>query len=316
MHIRHILLSGLLIASALLPRQLSAQGVVIAPARASADYRLSEKTDRLLEEKMKSALTAQGISSVSEFARFALEPSVAILDEHTSTGVPPKTTMSCSITFSIVDVMTGNVFDSYTIETEGKGTNKTNTLHKAIAAIRLASPDFNAFVNRSRVRVEDYYESQLDNIISMARSSATQGDYEYALYILSEVPSSIRSYSRVAKAIDECYADYREAQALAMLQKAEAIWTASPNASGAQDAMKVLEDIPMGTKYDSKVKALMSKISSKLSADEKRRWDLIVKEAERRHQEKQSVIKAARDVAVAYARNQPKTISETNIILW
>lgn len=314
MKVKHLLYCLLAIAY-LSPQLLSAQGIAIAPAHAVCDYNLGDKADRLLGQKMKQALTANGVSSESEFARFALVPNITIVDEHTSTGLPPKTSMELSFTFAVTDAQTGNVFDSFVINTNTKGSNKANTLHKAIASLQLDNGEFRGFVSRSRGRIVDYYERQVDNLINLARSSAKQGEYGFALYTLSEIPSAIPSYSKVVKALEECYQNYANAESKRLLQQAEAVWAANPTASGAQEAMEIVREIPMGTKQDKAVKAFMAKVSKKMTADNQREWALLEKEAARRHAEKQAVVKAARDVAVAYAKNQPKKVYN-NIILW
>lgn len=314
MKVTYLLFSILAIAC-LSPRLISAQGLTIAPAHVVSDYNLGDKTDHLLGQKMKRVLTSSGLSSESELSRFALVPHITIVDEHTSATVPPKTTMQLSVSFDVTDMQTGNVFNSYEITVQGKGTNKANAIHHSVTALSLDTPEFKSFIGRSRSRINDFYESQVDNLVALARTHAKQGEYGLALYLLSEVPGSIASYGKVISAIEECYDLYIEVRAPQLLRQAEATWATSPNATGARKAMELLQEIPAGyKKYDKQVSAFIDKVAKKAIADDNRTWDFLEREAERRHLERISTLEAARDVAVAYALNQPQPIN--NIILW
>jgi dihydroxyacid dehydratase/phosphogluconate dehydratase len=126
------------------------------------------------------------------------------------------------------------------------------------------------------------------------------------------------------------------------LNQAKVTWVASQNAAGAENAGEILSTInPMST-CQPEVDAFIKGINNKLHADEKAKWDFKVKQYQdrlamqkeemriaeeksqrddvyRENQAKRNVeldkirVKAYRDIAVEYARNQPKTVTYNNI---
>lgn len=292
----------------------NAQGVPITPAHAKSDYELSNKVDTQLKNKMVKALNAVGLVNNDPLARFALLPTIGIVSENTRASVPVKTDMELDFTFSIVDWMTGNVYDTESIVVKSTGTTKQNTIAKAASSLKLDTPEFQSFLGRAQQRIISYYEANLKNLLNQAKNLSKQGEYEHALYVLGEIPSAVNGYDRVVAAMNECYKLYNDKLAADLCQKAEAAWIASPNQNGAQEALALLSQIPSNTSSASRAKAIMNKIEKKLSADEKREWALREKELNRRHKETMAATQAARAIGVAYAKNQPKTV--TKIILW
>jgi dihydroxyacid dehydratase/phosphogluconate dehydratase len=126
------------------------------------------------------------------------------------------------------------------------------------------------------------------------------------------------------------------------LNQAKLTWAAAQNAAGAENAGEILRTINPMAKCQPEVDAFIKSINSKLRADEKAKWEFKVKQYQdrvamqkeemriadeksqrddvyRENQAKRNVeldkirVKAYRDVAVEYARNQPKTVTYNNI---
>lgn len=311
---RSLSLTLLLVGMSTLCTLSRAQGISISPAHAQADYKISDKLDTQLKNKMVQALNAGGMVSNDPMARFALLPTIGIISESTKATIPAKTEMELDFTFSIVDWMTGNVYDTYSIPVQTKGTNKQNALAKGASSLTLNTPDFQSFLDRGRHRIISYYESNLNNILSQAMGLSKQGEYEHALYLLSEVPSCIGSYRKVVDTMSQCYIAYNNKIAADICQRAESAWIAEPNATGAREALAILSDLPANTTSAGRAKALMRKIEKKLSVDERRQWALLEKELNRKHKEEMATINAVKAIGVAYAKSQPKQV--TNTVLW
>jgi len=127
-------------------------------------------------------------------------------------------------------------------------------------------------------------------------------------------------------------------------QEAKTIWASNSSSKGAEEAAEVLSKIDPLALCQHAVEEFIKSIDAKLKADEKARWefkiqqyeDQIAKEKEQmRLVEEKSIrddefrgnqairnleldkirVHAYREVAVEYAKNQPKTINY-NIIYW
>ena len=83
---------------------------------------------------------------------------------------------------------------------------------------------------------------------------------------------------------------------------------------------------PLWPDYPEVVK-FRDEISAKLSADEKREWDLMMKkyedeqafkrqQYEDEQQFKQSIVNACREIGVAWGKNQPQTVTRNITRLW
>ena len=292
----------------------SAQGIIVAPAHAESTTTIDGRIDTQLRDKMVRVLTARGIAGNPELAHFALVPSIAIDSERTLATLPPSTQTELSVTFRVVDLFSGNVYGSRAETVKATGTNKQNALIKCINALKLDSEPFTAFIDNTREKIFMYYESQVDNIVASSRVMMQRLNYQGALMSLSEVPSSIPSYAKVANLLEECYTLYIEKDAQDKLRQAKALWTANPTPEGAAQVAEVISSLPTGTKADAEINALLANISQRLKEIDLREWEAKLKDAERQHLEKSARLAAAKDLAMELARNQPKTI--TKIVLW
>lgn len=137
------------------------------------------------------------------------------------------------------------------------------------------------------------------------------------------------------------------------LQEAKTIWAANSSSTGAEEAAEVLSKIHPLASCQREVEKFITSVDAKLKADEKTRWEFKIKQYEDKvarekeemriaeaksirddeyrenqsqrdaeYREKQAVrnseldkicVRAYRDIAVEYAKNQPKTITYSNI---
>jgi hypothetical protein len=142
--------------------------------------------------------------------------------------------------------------------------------------------------------------------------------------------------------LSSIYQQKIDADCKTKLKEAKVTWTANQTPEGAEKAGDILSSINPMASCQKDVDALVKSIDSKLKADEKASWQFKMKQyadkiaaqkeqvriAEekskrddnyRENQSKRNIeldkirINANREVAVEYARNQPKTITYNNI---
>lgn len=312
---KKILFIAAVIIAALPFSRTQAQVLNVSPAHLVCDYQVPEKLDTQVKSKLQRALTQYGISSEPGYSRFAMVPTVSINNEETTATVPVYCNVDFDLVISLQDAVSGKVFASFTREVKGRGTNKANAIAKGISALKLNEPDFQAFCEDAKQKVIDYYETNMSAIIAKAQNAAKVRSFEEALYILAEIPEECPSYnSRVAPLISQCYKQQMDLYGEKVLADARAAWAANPNATGAAQVAAILADMPPSCSSSAAAKSFVGQITTKVESLEKWERNYMDREQAYRHDERKAQIAASKAVAIAYARNQPRTI--TKVYLW
>ena len=304
-----------LLALILWPIIAVSQNLTIAPAHLVCDYDIPEKLDTQVKTKLQRSLTSYGISSEPGVARFTMVPSVAIIDERTTTTIPVFCDVDFDFVVTLQDAYSGTVFASFTKETSSRGTNKANAIAKGISSIRLDGPDFIRFCDEAKRKVYDYYEEQMSAIISKAKQAASNRDYQEAIFLLAEIPEECTSYdSRVLPLMTQYFKQETDLYGERILAEARAVWAAEPNEHGAARVAEILSNIPPSCSSSTAARQFVNQITNKI--EELEQWERNYQERELayKHDERKATIAAAQAIAVAYASNQPRYI--TKVYLW
>lgn len=296
---------------------LFAQELTVAPAHVICDYKLTDKIDSQVKSKIGRALSKYGISSEPGASRFVIVPEITITNEETRPTVPPICEMEFDFTLSLTDISTGRTFSTYTYSVAASGGNKGNAIAKGVSAIKMTDPDFIRFVEEAKTKVIDYYEEQIPAILVKAKNAASARNFQEAIYHLYEIPIECPSYNtKVAAFIQECYKKEMDLQGEKILNDAKAAWAADPTESGAAKVAEILANMPPSCSSSAAAKSFVSSIASKIEAVHQWERDYAEREQKFAHNEQMASIQAAKEIGVAYAKNQPKVVYNTNVILW
>lgn len=293
----------------------SAQQFAVRPAHLNSDYDVPEKAETQLRDKMLAALSSAGLATTAENASVALVPSISILNEQTGAGVQKTVSMDLNYTFSLVGIASGVVFDSYVVEgVQTRGQNKINAVARSFAGVNLNTPAFLAFLSNGQSKIVAYYARQLQKILAKAQTNINTKQYADALAILMEIPDEIPGYStKVLPMVERTYKMYANNLAASLLQQAQAAWAAAPDEEGAERVAKILSEMPVGTTSSAAARQLVKQIEARVKALDQRRWAAMNAALARDHQERMSVIKAARDVAVAQAKRPIRVVQHVHL---
>lgn len=295
---------------------LFAQTFTVAPAHLVSDYNLSEKLDSQVQQKLQKALTKNGIGSLPHISRFAVVPTVIITNEVVTATVPQFFDVEFELVFNMCDIQTGKVFGSTSIETKTRGSSRENALTKGISSMKYdKDPAFVNFIAQSKKAIFDYYEQNLSAILSKAEQAAMNNDYAQANFIISEIPLEIPSYETMVQPVLFVYAQKAIDMVVEpLLNQAKAAWAANPNSEGAEKVAQILMKAPAGSSFSEEINNLIIKIETDVKSIDQREWNLKVQQLNNEHVERMDQIKAARDVAISWAENQPKVVNK--IYLW
>lgn len=293
----------------------SAQQFAVLPAHLNSDYNVPEKAETQLRDKMLAALSSAGLATTAENAAVALVPSISILNEQTGAGVQNTVSMNLNYTFSLVGIASGVVFDSYIVEgVQTRGQNKINAVARSFAGVNLNTPAFQAFLSNGQSKIVAYYQRQLQKTLAKAQTNINSKQYDDALAILMEIPEETPGYTtKVLPMVERTYKMYANNLAASLLQQAQAAWAAAPDEEGAERVAEILSEMPVGTTSSAAARQLVKEIEARVKALDQRRWAAMNAALAREHQERMSVIKAARDVAVAQAKRPIRVVQHVHL---
>ena len=233
-----------------------------------------------------------------------------------------------------------------TISAMGVGTSETKAYIAAIKNIKPRNKEITAFMEESKRKIVDYYETHSEEIIAEAKKLASTQNYEEALTLLSSVPNVCsRCYKECSEMISPIYYKWINADGAYCLQQAQTVWAESPNRQGAEKAMDYLSKINFAATCMPEAQKLTEQIKTKMLVEdkrewefkmqqykdnierEKRQWEQHVQEYRDRHERMMAqdaqraanqrlIIKACRDIAMERAKNQPQVINYSRIYVW
>lgn len=285
--------------------------IMLTPFVDSTAGGLDENNVSVLEGNLRTLISRAGLESAYG-GRFILAVKVSLLDKTMTSTIPVKVKQKVQLTFAIGDSQTGTCYGSTTTELSGVGDTDVQATLACFRNLRV-TPELKALIATSKDRIIDYYDNNAPAILAKAQSLVKGQKFEEALYELSFVPNECRCYPEVAAYMTQVYQTNINHDAAQVLAEAQAIWSADPNPGySAEEAMRILGQINTDAKCYPQAQALMKKIEARVKS---------VTDAETAHErdmEKRRLaastavakaqIKAARDVAVAYAKSRPRVV--------
>lgn len=257
-----------------------------------------------LKNKLTQAAIHNGIAAGEDFSRFFITADIAMVTQDFVPGPPKQVSQNMELTLYIADLFDQKIFSSTTLPIVGVGTNETKAFISGIKGLNVRSKQMEDFMNKGKVKIIDYYNSQCDNIIKKANSIAFQKQYEEAIYLLTSVPDACTEcYDKALSATEHIYQNYIDYLCDINFAKARSAWAAEQNSAGANSAGEFLSQIYPDAKCYGDATDLYNEIRGKVLDDwkfEMKKWqDGVDLESQR--------IGAMRDVGVAYGNGQQPT---------
>lgn len=351
---KHILLSILFFLNTIaLFAQDNIFMTVIVPEREN----IPSEAAKQLQVKLQQLVAANGIASDDVNNRFVITAKASILTKDIIPGPPISVSQNIDFTIIIGDAVENKIFETFTISTTGVGQNENKSFISAIKNIKPKSKELIAFLEKGKQDIVSYYNSRCAQVKQEAQSLAAARKYDAAIYQLMLIPDVCDCANDCQELAIQYSKEYTINHAAQLLNEAKAAWAQSPNATGAAKAADIITRIPANTPSQPAIESLTKEINSKLRSDEKKEWEFRMqkyKDEQANHEREQAMraeqqradneyrsrqqaannayrtrqqaadnaarkqlIDAYRQVGLAYANNQPKTIIyQKNIILW
>jgi predicted Rdx family selenoprotein len=252
--------------------------------------------------------------------RFIITANISITTKDIIPGPPQMIAQNMDITLFIGDAIENKVFANTIISTKGIGTNENKAFIDAIKQINTKNKGIQSFLEEGKTKIISYYSTQCDFIVKKAESLKELEKYSEAIYTLALVPEVCKDcYLKCSSELSAMYDLKINADGKARLNEATAIWAASPNNQGAQQATNLIMQIKPQAKCYSEASDLLKKINEKVIVDEKERLRQQEENYKREHELAKENIKpqaeiekerinAYREIAVEYIKNQPQVV--------
>jgi len=297
---------------------------------------LPYEAHKLLTTKLSQIITANGIADNENFVRFVLTAKINVISKDIIAGPPQRISQKLDVTLMLGDIEEDKIYSQLTISCIGIGQSYEKAFISAFKNINPQNTAITAFI---REKVLGYYQTHCEDLITEAKKQASLQNYEDALMLLASIPDVCTDcFEEAARIAAPIYNDMVEARGAEFLNQARAVWAKNPTREGAREATRLLSQINFAASCQPQATSLMREITAKMNEidrrewehqmqvyqdgieREKRQWAQHVKEYEDRVQTQRMYLKAARDVAITYAKNQPKVITRivnyNRIILW
>jgi hypothetical protein len=271
--------------------------------------KMPEAARSMLANKLSQIVTQSGMSGNVNNQRFILTANINVLTKDITPTAPPMQAFTLDVTLYIGDGIDGTKFASLSTTVKGVGENETKAYISALKTLKTNDPNYQIFIESGKTKIIEYYNSKCDFLIKGAQTLANQGQYEEAIYNLSNVPEVCKScYDKSMDAEMTIYKLQIDKEGKTSLLNAKNSWNLSQDASGASAAGEYLSQIDPNSSSYKEAQLLADKISKKIAEIENKEWAFKMKVYQDNLDVKKQSIEASRQISVAYAKNQPKTV--------
>ena len=276
---------------------------------------IPSEAKKALETKLSQITTKNGMGGSNANPRFIITAVLNVKSKDIVPGPPQMIAQNIDITFFIGDAITNTAFSNTIVSINGVGTNENKALIDAIKNINPKNKEITEFLEEGKNKIITYYATQCDFIIKDAETLAKQENFNEAIYKLTLVPEICKEcYFKTSELIGNLFQQKIDTDCKVKLSKAKMLWSGQQNIKQTEEVIAVLSDINPNADCYTAVANFTKEINSKIKADEKARLELALKKYNDKMDLEKQQVNSYKEIAVEYAKNQPKTITYNNII--
>jgi len=271
---------------------------------------LPEIAKNNLRSKMAQILTKQGIAGSAGFSsQFIMVPNISVLSKDVVAGAPPKVALNLEVAFYIGDGINGVKYGSAAVMAKGVGSTETKAYVSALRNISSSNKDLAQLIVTAKERILEYYNDGCDFILKEADNLAAENKFDEALYALSSVPVvSKECFNKAQDRIGDVYQQMIDRDCDMLLNQATNAWNAGQNYEAAVEATELLNQIEPESACFSKVKTLSKSIRAGIKDTNNKEWAMLNKQLESITEIEKNRLSTTKEIALAYANNQPKNV--------
>ena len=253
-----------------------------------------------LESRLRQIVTQNGMDGGAQFANFCVVANLTEGSKEVTSGLRPLVTLTCELELYVGNNYTGDKFASTSITLNGAGANDSKAYTTAFGSISTNNIQIQRFLKDAKRKLNEYYETQIPNILRQAKGFSIRREYEEALCLLTSVPTCCSRYAEVEQCMLEIYQQYVDYDCAVKVNKARAIWNASQDKEGAILAGAYLASIDPASSCWADALALAETIRTRIGDE----WEFSKELMRDSVMLEKAKIEAIRAIGVAYGQNQ------------
>ena len=275
---------------------------------------LPSNARELLLSKLNQISTQNGLGADGINKRFILTATINPITKDIISGPPQQIAQNIEITLLIGDAIEGKKFETLTFSLKGVGINEDKATIDAIFKIKPSADNITSFIAKGKQKILDYYKNNCNSIKQQAEALASQNKHNEAIALLMDVPDVVGDcYTSCLILATTIFNHQQEATCKQLLFEAQNTWAAQQNLTSAINISTKLALVNQQAQCSKEIVNFMATIRNKLLADERAKLEQEVKRYEDEKTYKQEELKAMKEIALEYIKNQPKTITYNNI---
>ena len=278
---------------------------------------LTETAREALKTKLQSVITSNGLGGSSYDDRFVMTAKIVELTKDVSPTTPIIYTYTLEVTLLIGDATSGTLFSSHSFEQKGSGNSETKAYMTALKGIKAKDVQYAKFIDDSKVKIIEYYNSKCDFYLKEAQTLADQSKHQAAIATLISIPEVCKEcYDKAMAAVAPIYKKQIDYQCKLDLTEARNLWNTNQDYYGAEQASGFLAKVDPNSSCYAEAQTLSAQMGKRIKEIDQREWNFQLKQQQDDVDIQKATIQSARDIGVAYGNNQPKTVTYNNYSSW
>jgi len=198
-----------------------------------------------LINKLAQIATRNGIATDGSQSPFVITANVVRKSSEVTATAPVRFALDFEVSLYIGDKVTGQLFSSAVLPSvKAVATNEAKAYQQAINSIRPDNPEIQKFVADGKKKIVEYYNSQIDFILSQADALVKLEKYDEAIAILFSVPDVCKEARDTAmKACSSVFQTKIDREGAALLAEASYTWNAAADSAAAVKVVPILSKI-------------------------------------------------------------------------
>lgn len=254
----------------------------------------------LLQSKLEKMLTSTGISSFG--GNFIMYPKVNIIEEDLiEGGIKNFFKVKIELSLNVVNWNSKTLFSSESWPLVGTAERtRSAAVKNAFSQLKGSDPHFKAFIEQTKSKIFEYYESNKNAILKNASTLASAGEYEQSIAILSSYPSQVSGYNEAQTLLSKVYSQYINANALRILNESRAAYATKDY----ELAVNLAAQIDPESSHYNEAKSIINQVRSTVNSEQAVANQRAMKALEIAADVEKNRVNAAASVARAYYNRQ------------
>ena len=265
-----------------------------------------------LETKISQILISSGIAATGYNNNFVIYPKFAIYESNiVEGGMQNITVINADLSLFVKQVENNLMFSTISKSLKGSGNNKELAITNSISQINANDLDFKTFIETGKSKIVKYYETKCEDIIKKSEGLVKMQKFEEALGLLMSVPEEVTScYNQIHDKSITVYKAYQTQKCSELILKAKTTLSSNDFVG----TLNILSNIDPSVSCFKEAQSIAKTVEAKVTAEEKKRWDFQMKQYNDEVGLEKQRINAIKEIAVAYYKSQPTTVSYNYIV--